>query len=273
MSNSIPDHCERIARCRRPAVVWLLIAVGVICVPAALLATRRDRAAVHQVDVIGVFPHDPRAYTQGLVFDNGTMFEGTGQYGESTLRQVDSESGRIERSVKLPRRVFGEGITVWKDQIIQLTWKRRHAIVYDRETLQQINTREYTGEGWGLTHNGTHLIMSDGSSTLRFLDPETFRVVRRLSVREGKRRIQNLNELEYVDEEIFANIWYSDFIARISPTTGEVTGWIDLRDVWPANKRLDREKVLNGIAWDAAGRRLFVTGKNWPKLYEIRIRR
>lgn len=219
--------------------------------------------------VIRVFPHDSSASTQGLAFDGGFLYEGTGQYGQSTLRKVELETGKTLLSQRLDGRLFGEGITVWNDQIVQLTWRSGVGIVYAKSTFREIRRFRYYGEGWGLTHDGTHLIMSDGSSTLRFLDPQTYRVVRRIFVRSEGRRLGNVNELEYVDGEIFANIWHQDSIARISPRSGEVTGWIDLRHLLPG--RADREACLNGIAYDAKEKRLFVTGKNWPQLFEIRL--
>jgi len=219
--------------------------------------------------VVNEFKHDHHAYTQGLVFADGFLYEGTGKLGESTLRKTELKSGKVLRSHSLDRRMFGEGITIWGDQIIQLTWRSHVAIVYDKETFRELHRFRYSGEGWGLTHNGTHLIMSDGSSTLRFLDPKTFKVVRRLLVHNQGRRLGHLNELEYVGGEILANIWTEDWIARISPETGRVTGWINLRGLLPG--RTGRDAVLNGIAYDPEGNRLFVTGKNWPTLFEIRV--
>ena len=221
------------------------------------------------VEVVQAYPHDPLAYTQGLVFDRGELFEGTGKYRESTLRRVELQSGRVLQSVRLPNDAFGEGITVRGGEVFQLTWRNQYGIVYDKSTLRELRRFRYNGEGWGLTHDGTHLILSDGSSTLRFLDPKTFRVVRQLMVRSGGRRVANLNELEYVRGEILANIWYKDYLARISPASGEVLGWIDLHTLVPDG--LDRESVANGIAYDAENDRLFVTGKNWPQLFEIRL--
>jgi glutamine cyclotransferase len=233
-------------------------------------------ALVHQpatvrwsVEIVRSYPHDTRAYTQGLAYEDGVLFEGTGQYGESTLRRVELESGRVLQAVRLPNNMFGEGITVRGGEVFQLTWRNQIGIVYDKSTFRELRRFRYAGEGWGLTHDGTHLIMSDGSSTLRFLDPKTFRVVRQLIVRSGGRRVANLNELEYVGGEILANIWYKDYLARISPASGEVLGWIDLQTLVPAG--LDREQCANGIAYDAENDRLFVTGKNWPQLYEIRL--
>ncbi len=230
---------------------------------------RERTLATWGVELVHAYPHDTGAYTQGLAFDGGQLLEGTGKYGESTLRRVDLESGRVLHSAPLARDLFGEGIAVWGGEVVQLTWRNQLGIVYDKSTLQELRRFRYTGEGWGLTHDGTHLIMSDGSSTLRFLDPQTFRVVRRLLVRSGGRRVANLNELEYVQGEILANIWYKNYLARISPSSGEVLGWIDLQPLVPP--RLDRDSVANGIAYDAEHDRLFVTGKNWPQLFEIRL--
>lgn len=223
--------------------------------------------------LVASYPHDAAAFTQGLVIDQGQLYEGTGKYGRSHLRLVDLSSGNVLRSVALNQNYFGEGITVWKDSIIQLTWKSGYAFVFDRDTFEYRKAMRYTGEGWGLTHDGTHLIMSDGTSRLRFLDPETFKVVRQVRVHQGRRSVGDLNELEFVDGEIFANVWYKDLIARISPVDGSILGWIDLRRLWPADQRPTREHVLNGIAYDTKTKRLFVTGKNWPKLFEIQLDR
>jgi len=259
------------AAARRPRRRWWLLAIlGCLTCACVVWAITRDAAPpVHEVEVVHAYPHDPRAYTQGLAFDAGCLYEGTGKYGQSTLRKVDLASGKVLQSQPLDRRLFGEGIAVWQDQIVQLTWRNRVGLVYDKGTFQEVRRFEYSGEGWGLTHDGRYWIISDGSSTLRFLDPQTQTVVRQVLVHSQGRRVADLNELEYVHGEILANIWYKDYIARISPATGEVLGWIDLRSLMP--RRSDREAVLNGIAYDPDGDRLFVTGKNWPKLFEIRV--
>lgn len=254
----------------------LLLALGiVICgvagVAVLLAGAQRTEVPVYGFEVVNSYPHDPQAFCQGLVIDGGTLYEGTGQYGHSSLREVDLETGRVKKQFNLDRQFFGEGITLMGDSLYQLTWQSRQAFVFDRGTFQYKKTLPYRGEGWGLTHDGTHLIMSDGTSTLRFVDPQTFKEVRRVGVRDGRRRIDQLNELEYVDGEIYANIWKSDLIARISPADGRVVGWIDLTTLWPLRQRPNAEAVLNGIAWDAPQQRLFVTGKNWPRLYEIRV--
>lgn len=249
--------------------VVLILGCGSLVV---LLATRpQSTTPVDTAKIVNTYPHDNGAFTQGLAISNGQLYEGTGQYGTSTLRHVELETGKVLRSVGLQRQFFGEGIAIWKDSIIQLTWKSRRAFVFDLATLKYRKAYKYAGEGWGLTHDGRHLIISDGSSRLRFVEPDTFREVRRVTVHDGRRRIEDLNELEYVDGEIYANVWYNDAIARISPEDGRVLGWIDLSHLWPVNQRPTREHVLNGIAYDATNKRLFVTGKNWPRLFEIRV--
>lgn len=250
-------------------VLLVLISLGVVGGVWWLLQPRGPQVFGYRV--VNAFPHDPQAFTQGLVYYDGFLLESTGKYGESTLRRVELESGRVLQMHSLSEDLFGEGITVFGDRIYQLTWQNRVAIVYHKQSFEELGRFRYDGEGWGLTDDGTHLIMSDGSATLRFVDPENFRVVRRLLVRSQGRRVDRLNELQYIHGQIFANILYQDRIARISPKTGEVTGWIDLRTLWPG--RRDRESVLNGIAYDQQNDRLFVTGKNWPRLYEIQLTR
>ena len=222
-------------------------------------------------EVVAQYPHDDKAYCQGLVYRDGVLYEGTGRYGQSTLRKVDLVSGKVLQRVALDRQLFGEGTTVYGDRIIQLTWKSGIGIVYDKVSFAQLMQFRISGEGWGITHDGRQLIMSDGSPTLRFLDPDTFQVQRRLTVQSGRRRVTHLNELEYVEGEIWANVWGEDYIARISPETGFVLGWVDLSGLKPSSLRHDREAVLNGIAYDSKDKRIFVTGKNWPRLYEIRL--
>jgi glutaminyl-peptide cyclotransferase len=222
--------------------------------------------------VVAMFPHDPGAFTQGLVFDAGTLFEGTGKYGRSTLRRVDLESGEVLQETALPRELFGEGITVWRDEIVQLSWRAHRGLRYDRATLERVGEFHLPGEGWGITHDGRHWIISDGTDILRFLDPDSATEVRRIKVRDGLRPVTRLNELEYIDGEVWANIWYEDRLVRISPEDGAVLGYVDLSGLWPAERRRATEAVLNGIAYDASAERLFVTGKYWPWLYEIEVR-
>ncbi|MCA9133282.1 MAG: glutaminyl-peptide cyclotransferase [Planctomycetales bacterium] len=225
---------------------------------------------VQAVKVIAAYPHDPEAFTQGLVVEGETLYEGTGHYGQSTLRRVHLPTGKVEQSQRLGASYFGEGITIFGDRIYQLTWKEQLCVVYDKSSLKALGSLRYSGEGWGLTSDGTQFYLSDGSSTIRVLDAN-FKQLRRIRVKQGRRAIEQLNELEYVRGEIYANIWYSDQIVRIDPRSGAVLGWIDCGAVYPARQRLDREQVLNGIAYDAASDRLFITGKNWPQLFEIQV--
>ena len=248
-----------------------LLAVGVVGFTAAAQFKREPKGAVSGFRVVAEYPHDATAFTQGLVFTDGRLYEGTGKKGESSLRRIELASGRIEQLVPLNSAYFGEGITILDGKLYQLTWQNRLGIVYDQQTFQQVSTFRYTGEGWGLTHDGKRLILSDGTSTLRFIDPKTFDVVKRIKVRAANGQIDKLNELEFRKGEILANVWYSDRIARISPETGEVLGWIDLTSLYPARQRSSKEDVLNGIAYDEASDRLLVTGKNWPKVYEIEV--
>jgi glutaminyl-peptide cyclotransferase len=217
-----------------------------------------------------VYPHDANAFTQGLQYVDGVLYEGTGLNGRSSIRKVKLETGEVLQRRDVPAQHFGEGITVWKTELIELTWQSGIAFVYDRDTFQEKRQFKYAGEGWGLTHDGTDLIMSDGTDHLRILDPVTFTERRRVQVMAGDTPLRNLNELEYVNGEIFANIWTTDFIARISPTTGRVLGYIDLNGLLTANER-PSDGVLNGIAYDRERDRLFVTGKLWPKLFEIKV--
>jgi glutaminyl-peptide cyclotransferase len=221
--------------------------------------------------VVHTYPHDARAFTQGLIYVDGHLYESTGLEGRSSLRMVDLQSGHILQSVPVPDEYFAEGLTDWGSTLIQLTWQSHVAFVYDRFSFRLLRTLSFAGEGWGLTQDGRHLVLSDGSANLKFLDPATMHVVRQIQVTDQGTPVTQLNELEYVHGEIYANIWHSDRIARISPETGKVLGWIDLTGILPADERTDPEAVLNGIAYDAAHNRLFVTGKLWPKLFEIQI--
>ena len=238
----------------------LLLLIGAV-IWFQVMSTRNGTAPSHSYTATRTYPHDADAYTQGLIFYEGALFEGTGNYGQSALRRVELETGKVLQEHKLDRRYFGEGITIWKDQILQLTWRNRLGLVYDLHTFELKKTFSYRGEGWGLTHDGQQLIMSDGTATLRFIDPSTFRVTRQITVRDGRTRIVNLNELEYVEGEIYANVWYQDRIARIHPADGRVISWLDLSQLFPKRKRPHRDAVLNGIAYDPQQRRLLVTGK------------
>lgn len=221
--------------------------------------------------IVHTYPHDPRAFSQGLLYSDGHLYESTGLEGRSSLRMVDLTTGRVLQSVHVPSQYFAEGLAAWGSTLIQLTWQSHVAFIYDRFSFRLLRTLPFEGEGWGLTQDGKHLILSDGSADLKFLDPDTLRVVRQVHVTDQGAPVTQLNELECVRGEIYANIWHSDRIARIAPQTGKVLGWIDLAGLLPANQRSDPEAVLNGIAYDAAHDRLFVTGKLWPQLFEIKI--
>lgn len=222
-------------------------------------------------EVVHTYPHDPKAFTQGLIYVDGHVYESTGLNGQSSLRMVDLTTGQVLQKHDVPSEYFGEGLTDWGSTLIQLTWISHKALVYDRFSFSLLKTFSYDGEGWGLTHDDTHLILSDGTAYLRFLDPKTFKVVRRLHVVEGTGKgVDNLNELEYIHGEIYANVWQTDDIMRISPQTGKVIGRIHLAGIIDT-QNLPRGAVLNGIAYDAKGGRVFVTGKLWPKLFEIKV--
>jgi glutamine cyclotransferase len=220
--------------------------------------------------VLHTYPHDPHAFTQGLIYLGGHLYESTGLKGQSTLRMDDLDSGRVLEERTVPPEFFAEGLTNWGNTLVQLTWQAHTGFVYDRSTFKLLRTFHYAGEGWGLTQDGKQIILSDGTSSLRFLNPKTFAVERTLPVRDHGKPIDQLNELEYVHGEIYANVWMSNRIARISPATGNVLAWIDLTGLLPIVVQSSPDAVLNGIAYDAVHDRLFVTGKLWPKLFEIR---
>ncbi len=248
----------------------VLLLVGAVI---AMNETRRESAPTYTYEVVKTYPHDPDAYTQGLIYLDGVLYEGTGQNGFSSLRKVDLTSGEILKYHELSREYFGEGITCFEDRLIQLTWRSNVGFTYDRSTFTFLEEFQYAYEGWGLTNNGEELIMSDGSSTIYFLDPWSYAFMSEVTVKDNGKPVSNLNELEYIKGEIFANVYGTDKIVRIDPASGEVLGWIDLSGLLPekdiAGRRVD---VLNGIAYDAEGDRLFVTGKWWPKLFEIKIK-
>ncbi len=242
---------------------------------AALLAacgsSRGADTPVYGYRVIHVYPHDPRAFTQGLFYQNGFLYESTGLNGRSSVRKVKLETGEVLERNDVPEQFFAEGLAPWRDALIQLTWTSGTAFVYQQQGLHLEATFHYTGEGWGLTTDGRRLILSDGSPVLRFIDPATFADTGRLLVRDRDMPIARLNELEYVEGEIYANVWQTDRIARISPADGHVTGWIDLTGILGDAAGGQPVDVLNGIAYDATQHRLFVTGKLWPKLFEIQV--
>jgi len=242
------------------------------CLFALLLACLAPTAAqaqtVYDYRVVATYPHDPAAYTQGLFYLDGRLYESTGRVGTSWIRRVRFEDGEVEQQVSIPAGRFGEGIVNWGDQIVSITWQGGIGYRWDRRTLRRLSEWRYRGEGWGLTQNGTDIVMSDGTAQLRFLDPATLAERRRVTVTIDGRPLANLNELEWVNGEVFANVWQSPYIVRIEPASGRVTGIIDLSALSGANSA-GEDNVLNGIAYDAAGDRLFVTGKLWSRLYEI----
>lgn len=236
---------------------------------AAVIAA--SQAPRYRVEVVQSYPHDPEAFTQGLVWDDGVLYEGTGLHRRSSLRRVELETGKVLQIHRIGDQFFGEGIAIWGDRIYQLTWQSKVGFIYDKESFSQLSTFTYPTEGWGLTHDGERLIMSDGSSNLYFRDPETFAEIGRVRVMDGDKPITRLNELEYVEGEVFANVWQTDWIARIDPESGKIIGWIYLAGLLSSADRARPVDVLNGIAYDDANDRLFVTGKLWPKLFEVRV--
>jgi glutaminyl-peptide cyclotransferase len=228
---------------------------------------------VYAYDVAHTYPHDDHAFTEGLFYLKGNLFESTGEFGNSTIRRVNLQDGAVLQTVKLPNELFGEGIVNWKDQLISVTWKNGIGFRRDLKDFSVKSEFHYSGEGWALTQNGKEIILSDGSPRLHFLDPETLREKHHIDVSAHGTPIENLNELEWVDGEIFANVWQTNYIARIDPVTGQVKAWIDLSGLPETVGAHDPDNVLNGIAYDSAGHRLFVTGKRWPHLYEIKLKR
>jgi glutamine cyclotransferase len=241
-------------------------------VPSAAIATASPAVPVCAFEVVNEFPHDPDAYTQGLVFHEGRLYESTGLNGRSSLREVELETGAVLRRVDVAAEHFAEGMTILDDKVYQLTWQSRKGFVYDLERFELQAEFAYDGEGWGLTHDGQQLIMSDGSARIRFLEPRSFAVVRTIDVFADGQPLQGLNELEYIEGEIYANVLPNDQIARIDPQSGHVLAWVDLTGLLRPGNRTPPPEVLNGIAHDAATDRLFVTGKFWPYLYEIRLK-
>jgi len=221
--------------------------------------------------VIHTYPHDREAFTQGLFYHNGVLYEGTGQQTGSTLREVELTTGKIIRQLNLSPDLFGEGITLFRDRIYQVTWQSKVGFVYERATFRQINKIYYQSEGWGLTTIDDKIVMSDGTNVLYFYDPESFTVLSRLEVYDDREKVDSLNELEFINGEIWANIWMKDIIARIDPASGRVIGYLDLKGILSDPDTDTSVNVLNGIAWDSTQNRIFVTGKNWPKLFEIRV--
>jgi|SRR5215217_1155816 len=221
-------------------------------------------------EVVNRYPHDPQAFTQGLLWRDGGLYESTGQVGASSIRKVELKTGKVLQRAATDPFQFGEGIVDWGDRLIQLTWEGRKGAIYDLATFEKLGDFAYPGEGWGLTRDSRRIIMSDGTPVLRFLDPDTLKQTGQVSVSAAGTPIRNLNELEWVDGEVWANVWQTNFIARIDPKSGEVVGWIDLNGLLDPTEARSAD-VLNGIAWDPATRRVFVTGKYWPALFEIKV--
>jgi len=255
-------------------VIGLLVLTGVFSIyrySNLEPSTNSKVIPVYTYKVVNVYPHDRSAFTEGLVFEDGFLYEGTGLHGNSTLRRVKLETGEILQIYKLPPHFFGEGVTIYGDKIIQLTWRSHTGFIYDKYSFKLLQEFNYPHEGWGITHDGKHLIMSDGTSTLHFLDPETFVEIYQIEVTANDIPVTGINELEYIQGEIYANIWLTELIARIDPLIGQVVGCIDLKGILSSEDNSETVDVLNGIAYDAKDSRLFVTGKFWPKLFEIEL--
>jgi glutamine cyclotransferase len=239
--------------------------------PASVTVAQPGAIPVLHATVVKSYPHDPKAFTQGLEFFGGYLYESTGRRRQSTLRRVVLETGKVVQSVRLPDESFGEGLTIFHGKIYQLTWLDKFGFIYDLRTFRKLGKFSYSTEGWGLTHDDSSLILSDGTNRLQFIDPTSFQVTKTLEVFAGSEAVTNLNELEFIRGEIWANVWHSDRIARIDPKSGQVTAWIDLSSIARPETR-EQEDVLNGIAWDSGRQRLFVTGKNWSKVFEIVVK-
>lgn len=239
--------------------------------PRPALGAARPSTPIYTCSIINTYPHDPQAFTQGLVVDDGILYESTGLLGRSSVRKVDLKTGAVLQIHRLPGQLFGEGITIFGERLIQLTWQSAVGLIYDKRSFRLLEEFRYHGEGWGLTHDGTRLIMSDGTATLRFLHPDTYGEVGSLTVFDGNGPVPGLNELEYVRGEVYANVWPTSRIVRIDPATGRILAWLDLETLSRRNAAFNPDAVLNGIAYDPRGDRLFVTGKLWPNLYEIKV--
>ena len=221
-------------------------------------------------EVVNSYPHDPRSFTQGFLWHDGGFYESTGQYGQSKLRRLEFPSGKVLKEISLSPELFGEGLALVDSRLIQLTWKSHLGFVYDLTTFRVLQEFSYDTEGWGLAYDGKNLVLSDGSSDLFYLDPQTFKPVRKLAVRMNGQPISELNELEFIEGEIWANVWQTDLIVRIDPSTGLVTSFLDLKEILAPSDKAGPEAVLNGIAYDGEQKRIFVTGKLWPRIFEVR---
>jgi glutamine cyclotransferase len=264
---------------RRLVVVLVLVSSvsSLACQPGTVAnlpdkkTPNNEAVSLSGYEVVHSWPHDPHAFTQGLVFHDGKLLESTGEQGRSSLRRVELETGQVVQKVDVPEPYFAEGLTLLKGKLYQLTWQHQLGFIYDAWTFDKIGQFNYQGEGWGLTNDGKSLILSDGTHQIRYLDPDNFQLQRTIAVVDNNGPVKEINELEYVHGEIYANIWHEDRIVRIDPQTGRILGWIDLKGLLKPGEVSDPEAVLNGIAYDDASGRLFVTGKLWPKLFEIRV--
>lgn len=265
------DPCMETRVASRLMVAFLLAAVAPSLPGQSSHQSHATGPPEYGFKVVRTFPHDPTAFTQGIAYRDGFLYEGTGLKGRSSLRKVRLETGEIVQTVDLPSEFFGEGITLLKDEVIQLTWQSQTGFVYNVKDFHLLRRFSYSGEGWGLTTDGREIFMSDGTAQIRVLNPRTLTEERRFSVYDGQIPIDQLNELEFVEGEIFANVWQTDRIVRISPERGKVVGWIDLRGLLSPIYRVESDAVLNGIAYDSKRKRLFVTGKLWPSIFEIKL--
>jgi glutaminyl-peptide cyclotransferase len=263
----------------RPSVIlFVLIAIAtrvLVLGSEKNLAARAEQGnSARRLDyeVVSFYPHDPDAFLQGLVWHEGSLYESTGLYGHSTLRRVDLSTGKVLKSISLPRDLFGEGLAIVGKRMIQLTWTSKVGLVYDLESFKLLRRFTYKTEGWGLAYDGKMLIMSDGSSSLTYLDPVTFAPMRKLAVTMNGHPADNLNELEFIEGMIWSNVWQTDMILCIDPVTGRVKSYLNLKGILPDNMRTGKEDVLNGIAYDAQKKRIFISGKLWPHLFEIRAK-
>jgi glutaminyl-peptide cyclotransferase len=250
----------------RRFAVSLALATSLLCADRAGAA-----APILSYKLVAEYPHSTESYTEGFLYLDGLFYEGTGIEGRSALLAIQPETGVPVQKLALASQYFGEGIVDWGPNIYQWTWQSHICFVYDRFTLRMLRQLTYTGEGWGMTRTAKELITSDGTATLRFRDPQSFKETRHILVKDGTRTIEELNELEFIKGEIYANVWHSDLIARINPRDGHVIAWIDLNGLLPADQKINQESVLNGIAYDAKRDRLLVTGKQWPKVFEIKV--
>ena len=252
---------------KRAAALLLAMVAPLSAQPAAV----PDPLTVEIAVPVARFPHDPRAFTEGLFIDQGQLFESTGEVGRSSVRQVDLKTGKVLRSVTVPAPQFGEGIAPWNGQILSLTWQNGIGYRWDRKSFKRLGSFKYDGEGWSLTSTGKELVMSDGTDTLRFVDPRTFTVKRTLKVTVQGRSINRINELEWVNGQVFANVWMTDYVLRINPVNGKVVGLIDLSQLHKEAGKFGQDQVANGIAWDSRTKKLYFTGKEWPVLFEVKL--